>query len=183
MFEWVKMLLMAFTAIFFGAVISAIPPFPHVFAMVDANQTPWLIATGSAAVLGFVLMMGGILDILMSQNKVLDQTEAEDDERSVRLAARPVAWRTSSYRVWGRAAGREGSEEFSLGAMKQAWRSGAWCRTTVWRRRYVIACGALLMTLGGFSLAFTLTPPPVKVLTGGAVLYVLFMIARGLWRA
>jgi hypothetical protein len=39
------------------------------------------------------------------------------------------------------------------------------------------------MAMRGFSLASTLTPPPVKVLTGGAVLYVLFMIARRLWRA
>ena len=181
--ESIKMLLMAFAAIFIGAVVSAIPPFPGWFAMVDANQTPWLIATGSAAVLGFVLMMGGILDVLMTQDKTLGHTEAEDVERSARLAARPVAWRTTSYRVWGRATGREDSEEFSLRAMKQAWRSGAWFRTTVWRQRYVIAFGALLMTLGGFSLAFTLTPPPIKVLTGGAVLFVIFMLCRGLWRA
>jgi hypothetical protein len=181
--EWIKMLGMAFAAIFIGAVVSAIPPFPQWFAMVDANQTPWLIATGSAAVLGFVLMMGGILDVVISQQKALGHTNAEDVERSARLAARPVAWRTSSYRVWGSAIGREGSEEFSLTTMKKAWHSGAWRRTTVWRRRYIIACGALLMTIGGFSLAFTLTPPPIKVLTGSAVLFVLFMLGRGLWRA
>lgn len=181
--EWVKMLLMAFAAIFVGAVVSVIPPLPAWFALLDANQTPWLIATGSAALLGFVLMMGGIIDLLMTQDRALSHTDAEDVERSVRLAARPVAWRTTSYRVWGQATGREGSEEFSLRAMKQAWQNGAWCRTTVWRRRYVITCGALFMTLGGLSLAFTLTPPPIKVLTGGAVLYVCFMIARGLWRA
>ena len=181
--EWIKMLVMAFSAMFIGAIVSAIPPFPQWFAMVDANQTPWLIATGGAAVLGFVLMMGGILDVLISQRTAVGHTDAEDVERSVRLAARPVAWRASSYRLWGRASGREGSDAFSLHSMKQAWRSGAWCRTSVWRRRYVIACGALLMTIGGFSLAFTLTPPPIKVLTGGAVLYVLLMIVRGLWRA
>jgi hypothetical protein len=183
MIEWIKMLLMAFAAIFAGAVVSAIPPFPQWFAMVDANQAAWLVATGSAALLGFVLMIGGILDVLVTQDRALGHSEAEDVERSVRLAARPVTWRATSYRVWGHAMGREGSEEFSLSAMKQAWRSGAWCRTAVWRRRYVIACGALLMTIGGFSLAFTLTPPPIKVLTGGAVVYVLLMLARGLWRA
>jgi hypothetical protein len=180
--ESIKMLLMAFAAIFIGAVVSAIPPLPQWFAHVDANQTPWLVTAGGTAVLGFVLMMGGIIDMLMAQDQRLGHSEAEDVERSVRLAARPVAWRATSYRVWGRAAGREGSEEFSLRAMKQAWRSGDWCRMTVWRRRYVIACGALLMTIGGFTLAFTLTPPPVKVLTGGAALYVVFMIGRGLWR-
>lgn len=34
----------------------------------------------------------------------------------------------ASYRVWGRATGREGSDEFTLHEMKQAWRSGAWYR-------------------------------------------------------
>ena len=59
MMQWIKMLLLAFAAIFIGAVLSAIPPLPRWFEMVDANQTLWLVATGSAAVLGFVLMMGG----------------------------------------------------------------------------------------------------------------------------
>lgn len=39
MMQWIKMLAMAFTAIFAGAVISAIPPLPGWFGMVDANQT------------------------------------------------------------------------------------------------------------------------------------------------
>ena len=78
----------AFAAIFAGAVISQIPPFPGWFEMVDANQTPWLVATGSAAVLGFVLMMGGILDLIMAQDRTLTHEDAEDVERSVRLAAR-----------------------------------------------------------------------------------------------
>ena len=52
MMQWIKMLVLAFAAIFIGAVISAIPPLPGWFEMVDANQTLWLVATGSAAVLG-----------------------------------------------------------------------------------------------------------------------------------
>jgi len=183
MMEWIKLLVMAFAAIFVCSVIGEIPPLPGWFAMVDANQTPWLVATGGSALLGFALMMGGILDVIMAQDRTLGHTDVEDVERSVRLAARPVAWRATSYRFWGRAGGREGSDEFTFRTMKQAWRSGAWFRETVWRQRYVIALGALLMTIGLFGLGFTLTPPPIKVLTGGALLYAFVMIARGLWKA
>ena len=63
MMQWIKVLTFAFGAIFAGAFISEIPTFPGWFEMVDANQTPWLVATGSPAVLGSVLMMGGILDL------------------------------------------------------------------------------------------------------------------------
>lgn len=179
----VKMLLRAFAAIVAGAIVSEIPPLPAWFAAVDAHQTRWLIATGGAAVLGLVLMMGGILDLVMAQGQTLGHDDAEDVERSVRLAAQPVAWRAASYRVWGHASGRVGADEFTFHAMKEAWRSGAWRRETVWRRRSVTALGALLMTVGVFGLAFTLGSPPIKALTGGALVYAMGMIGWGLWRA
>ena len=179
MMQWIKMLGLAFAAIVVGAVISEIPPFPGWFKMVDAHQTPWLVTAGSAAVLGFVLMMGGILDLIMVQDRILTHEDVEDVERSVRMAARPVTWRVTSYRVWGRATGREGSDEFTLAAMKQAWRSGAWCRETAWRRRFITATGAALLAIGLFGIAFTLGPPPIKVLTGGALLYAMGRIGWG----
>jgi hypothetical protein len=182
MMQWIKMLGLAFAAIVVGSVIGEIPPFPSWFMMVDAHQTPWLVATGGSAVLGFVLIMGSILDLIMAQDRTLSHKGAEDVERSVRLAAQPVAWRATSYRVWGRATGQEGSDEFTLGAMKQAWRSGAWCRQTVWRRRFITATGAALLAIGLFGIAFTLGPPPIKVIVSAAMLFACAMFARGLWR-
>lgn len=182
MMQWIKMLGVAFAAIVVGAVIGEIPPFPGWFKMVDANQTLWLLATGGSAVLGFALMMGGILDLIMAQDRTLSHKGAEDVERSVRLAAQPVAWRATSYRVWGRATGREGSDEFTLGAMKQAWRSGAWRRETVWRRRFITATGAALLAIGIFGIAFTLGAPPIKVIVSAAMLFACAMFARGLLR-
>lgn len=82
MMQWIKMLVLAFAAIFVGAVISEIPPIPGWFEMVDASQTPWLVATGSTAVLGFVLMMGGTLALLMDQDESLSHVEVEDVERA-----------------------------------------------------------------------------------------------------
>lgn len=183
MMQWIKMLGLAFAAIFIGAVISEIPPIPGWFKMVDANQTLWLVATGSAAVLGFVLMMGGIMDLILAQDRTLTHEDAEDVERSVRLAARPVAWRATSYRVWGRANRREVSDEFTFREMKQAWRSGAWYRETVWRRRFISATGAALLAIGLFGNAFTLGPPPIKAIMGTALLYACAMLASGFWLA
>lgn len=183
MMPWIKMLALAFTAIFIGAVVSAIPPLPGWFEMVDANQTPWLVATGAAALLGLVLMMGGILDLIMAQDQPLGHEEAEEVERSVRMAARPVSWRATSYRVWGTATGREGSDQFTFREMKQAWQHGTWHRETVWRRRYITALGALLLTIGIFGVAFALGPPPIKAIVGGALLYAAVMLMRGFSKA
>ena len=183
MMPMLRMLALALAAIFAGAVVSEIPPLPAWFERVDAHQAAWLVATGAAALLGLALTMGGILDLLIARGRPLDHDGAEDVARSVRLAALPVTWRASSYRVWGQATGRAGADEFTFGAMKEAWRSGAWRRDTDWRRRYVTALGALLMTMGVFGLAFALGPPPIKVLTAGALLYALGMIGRGVWKS
>jgi hypothetical protein len=39
------------------------------------------------------------------------------------------------------------------------------------------------MVIGLFGGGFVLGPPPVKVLTGGALLYALTRISWGMWRA
>jgi hypothetical protein len=67
--------------------------------------------------------------------------------------------------------------------MKEAWWAGAWRRETVWRRRYIMTLGALLLAIGVFGMAFSVFPPPVKVLAGGALLYAMGMISWGLWKA
>ena len=51
----------------------------------------------------------------MAQDQTLTHEDAEDVERSERLAA----WRATSYRVWGRAT------EFTFREKKQAWQHGA----------------------------------------------------------
>jgi hypothetical protein len=183
MMQWIKPLVLAFAAIFGGAVISETPPFPGWFEMVDANQTPWLAATGSAAVLGFVLMMCGTLALLMDQDESLSHVEAEDVERSVRIGARPMAWRTTSFRVSDRATGCQGSEQFSFREMKQAWRNGAWRREWIWQRRFTTAIGASLLAIGIFGIVFTLGLPPIKAIAGAALLYSCVMLVRGFWRA
>ncbi len=181
--QWIRTLLIGFAAVFAGAVVSAIPPFPGWFDMVEANQTSWLMVTAGSAVVGFVLVMGGILDLLMAQDRTLSHEGAENIERSVRVASRLVAWRASSYRAWGQATGRAGPEQFTFSEIKQAWRTGAWRRDPRWKRRFVTALGALLLFWGVFGIVFTLGPPPIKAIVGFAFAFGTIMIARGWWRA
>ena len=91
MIAWVKTVAIALGVIFIAAVASVIPPLPSLFAWVDAHQTQLSIATGFLAVVGLMLMMGGIIDLIMSQDRSLTHGEAEDVERSVRMTAQPQA--------------------------------------------------------------------------------------------
>jgi hypothetical protein len=119
----------------------------------------------------------------MDQDESLSHVEVEDVDRSVRMAARPGTWRASSYRAWGRAKGRRGSEQFTFGELKQAWKSGVVWRHSVWKRRFVTCIGALMMTAGLLSSFVVIGPPWMKVLMGSLLLYVLSRMSWGLWRA
>lgn len=169
--------------VFVAAVLAELPPVQAAVAWIEAREWPLIIATGSVGVLGFTLMMGGILKLLMDQDKTLSHADVEDVERSVRMAARPVSWRASSYRVWGSTGGRGGSDQFSFGQLKQAWKSGAVWHDAIWKRRAITAIGALMLTIGLFGSFVVMGPPWIKVLMGGLLLYAMTRISWGLWKA
>jgi len=75
------------------------------------------------------------------------------------------------------------SEGFTVQAMKQAWRSGAWLRNPQWRRRFITVAGGVLMIFGIFSSFFVIGPPWVKLLGGGAMLYILACLIWAFWHA
>jgi len=184
MMGWIKTLIAAFVAIVLGTVVSTIPPFPGWFASVEANQTYWLITTAGIAFLGFTLMMGGIIALIMSRGEPLGHEGAEDVSRSVRMAPlQPAVTRSTAYRVWGDAEGRAANDRFSFREMKEAWRGGAWRKNSTWRRRFITAGGALLMTIGLCGVAFSYAPAPIKVIVAAALLYAVTMIVRGFRRA
>jgi len=169
--------------VFVAAIMAELPPSRDVIAWIHEHEWPLLWTTGSLGVIGFTLMMGGILKLLMDQDQSLDHAGAEDVERSVRMAARPVAWRAASYRVLGRAAGRQGSEQFRLGELKAAWRAGAVWRDRVWTRRFVTTLGALMFMSGLLGTFIALGPAWIKVFLGAVLLYALARIGWGLWQA
>ncbi|MGH7207003.1 MAG: hypothetical protein ACREI2_12435 [Nitrospiraceae bacterium] len=77
--------------VFVAAVLAELPPMPAVAAWIQQREWSLMLATGSVSVLGFTLMMGGILKLLMDQDESLSHADVEDVECSVRMAARPVA--------------------------------------------------------------------------------------------
>lgn len=169
--------------VFVAAVLAELPPMPALAAWIQKREWSLMIATGSVGVLGFTLMMGGILKLLMDQDESLSHADVEDVERSVRMAARPVAWRASSYRILGKAAGRQGAESFKLQELKAAWKSGAVWHIPVWRRRLITTIGALMLFIGLFGLIVVVGPASLKVLFGGALLYALVRLTWGFWQA
>ena len=162
-------------------VLAEVPPLPALAVWIDAHQSRLLIGVGVALLLGFVLFFGGILKLLMDRGQTLSHAQVEDVERSVHLAARPVAWRASRYRIFGAAAGRGGEETFALRELKVAWRSGEVWRDAEWRRRLATVVGALLSIIGICGGIVVIGPPWLKVLLGGALVYAFGRLAIG-WR-
>lgn len=169
--------------VFMAALIAELPSMKDLWSWIHARERPLILATGGIGVVGFMLMMGGIMKLLMDQDESLSHAEVEDVERSVRMVARPVTWRVSTYRVWGRAEGRQGSERFTFGELKQAWKSGAVWRVSIWRRRFVTSIGAMMMVVGLLGSFLVMGPPWMKVLMGSLLLYMLSRISWGYWRA
>lgn len=169
--------------VFVAAVLAELPPMPAVVVWIQQHEWPLMVAAGSIGVVGFTLMMGGILKLLMDQDESLSHADVEDVERNVRMAPRSVTWRASSYRFWGRTAGEQGSEQFSFRELKQAWKSGAVWHDRVGKRRLITSIGALMMTVGLFGSFVVMGPPWIKVLIGSLLLYAMGMISWGLWKA
>lgn len=174
---------LALALVFMAALIAELPPMKGLWAWIHAREWPLILTTGGIGIVGFAFMMGGIMKLLLDQDESLSRTDVEDVERSVRMAARPVTWRASSYRVWGHAVGLRGSERFTFAEMKQAWRSGAVWRESVWKRRLITSIGALMLTVGLFGSFLVVGPPWMKILMGSLLLYVLSRLSWGLWRA
>lgn len=163
-------------------VLAELPPFAAAARWIDAHEWRLLIAMGVILLLGFSLFIGGIMKLLLDRGEPLSHEDVEDVERSVRMAAQPVAWRASSYRLIGSAAGRQGDESFNLRELKAACRSGAVWREREWRRRTITVVGALLLVIGIFGGGVVVGPPWLKVLLGGALGYAFGRLGWGFVR-
>lgn len=176
-FQWVRMLTLVFGLIILGELL---PPLRALDRWMAERQLWCLIGAGGMALLGLVLMMGGMLDLLMAQGEPLSP---EGAAAPARPRWRGASWRATRSRLPRRTSGVEGHEEFSFRALKDACRTGLVWRDSRWLRRLIMCVGALLLMVGGFGIPFVLGAPGIKLLTGGAVLYALTRFAWGMWQA
>ena len=170
--------------LFVAARLAELPWIKRLDAWLAAHEDLGAAIMGGTGVLGFVLMLGGIIASMMSDSEPLSSEEIEASLRRQRdAAARPYIWRRSRFRVKGASAGRGVEVETTFAAVKGACRSGEWRRDPYWRRFFVMALGAALMTIGLFGVFVVIAPGPVKILCAGTVLYVAVRTAVALARA
>ena len=177
--DWARM----FGLVLAAAVLSEMPGIKQACQAVDRLRDPLLgVAIGLAA-LGFAVFMGGILSMLMESGEPMTHEEIEAAIAQRRGASEPAVWRASAHRVFGPAAGQQAANETTFAGMKDAWRSGEWHRDPQWRRLFLVASGAALLSYGLFGLFLVIGPGPIKVLVAGALLYATVMTTRGFARA
>ena len=87
---------------------------------------------------------------------------------------------------FGEASGRRSpafSGEASFAAVKDGWRLRAWRYGRPWRILFVMAGGAILAFFGIFGMLIVVSPPALKILCAGVVLYVLARMSWAFSRA
>lgn len=156
-------------------------------AAVMAPGHELLTLTLGSAVAGFVLFMVATVRLLLDGGEPMPPQEIDEDLRRGKFGGRGRAgvleWRASAYHQFGPAAGARAEQELSLSAFKDAWRNGAWRRERKWQTLFLMAGGALLMTVGGFSAPVIAGPMPVKLICGGALGYTLYQLVAAMRRA
>jgi hypothetical protein len=169
--------------VFIVIILAELPPVQYWAGVITQHEDLLLSITVGIGVLGFVLFMGSVLSLAMAQDKPMRHEDVEDLSRSVKFAARPAAWRASSYRIWGQAVGQEGGDAFTVAEMKAAWQAGALFGHPVWRRRLIVSVGVLMFAFGLFGSFVVIGPPWIKLLMAGALLYAIIRLSWALWKA
>lgn len=100
--EWGKVLAVVLLAIIVGETFK---PLKDLEFFIKQYEFLLLVVVGGMTVIGFVLLMGSVLDLIMTQGEPISHEEVEDlSRRSRDLAARPYTWRASTYRTGARPA-------------------------------------------------------------------------------
>jgi hypothetical protein len=160
------------------------PPLKALERWIERHQEPLLAVTITLAVVGFLLLMGAALHLVLAGSPPPVEGEAgegstdHDEEREAAPAPFERGWEVSRFR--GRSVEFSGEDSFSLQAAREAWRSGAWRRDGTWRRRYVALAGGLAAACGAFGIALVLAPAGIKLLL---IVTLAYALARGAWSA
>lgn len=153
------------------AIGEALPPLRLLDAWTRTHQRPLLAAAITMTAAGFILLMGMAIHLVLAGGKPLSRREI-DGLAARRLTSRQALWRRAAYRSGGVAVGGQGEDGATLAEIKAAWRSGAWRVSPRWRRLFAGLFGTALLATGMFGLFVVLGSPGVKLLCGGALVFV-----------
>ena len=152
--------------------------------MITKNRNSLLAFTVPVAALGLMLFMVEIMLRLYEKGKPMSHGEVEEQFRIAQnIRAIPYLKRVSKYRIFGKAEGRQFSEELSLKDFKLAWQSGAWRRDTEWRARFAMVGGGLMAIFGGLATSAVVSPIALSLVCAGFLIYAAVRLAWALWRA
>jgi hypothetical protein len=91
--------------------------------------------------------------------------------------------RWSAYRIFGKAEGRQFSEELPIRDYKLAWQSGAWRRDKIWRARFTVFGGALMAIFGGMAAVAVVSPIVFSLVCAALLIYSAVRLIWALWHA
>lgn len=183
--RWILNLVLFFAALLVAAVIAElVPELKELATWMEDRRQPLVMATGAAAALGVFLLVGAVIAMLMQGGEPMGHGDVENHQRSMRDAQTPQrVWRASTYRLWGKGAGAEAHDAFSLAQFKRALASGVLLRDPVWRRRSCAAGGAVLIFIGLFGVLIVVMPLALKLVLAAIVLYAVARTGWALLRA
>lgn len=162
-----------------AVVLSEIPQVRAAGQVIDRYREPLLAAAIGVAALGFAVFIGGIVSMLMVSGTPMTHDEIEGAISQRQGIGQAATWRFAAHRVFGAAAGQQGSYEASFAGVKEACRTGDWWRDTQWRRFFLISFGGLMLFYGLFGVLLVVGPMHIKALVAGALAYATAMMAWG----
>ena len=174
-FRWIGPAALVLVAI----VLAELPQVRAASQLLDHHRGPLLAAAMGVTAIGFAVFMGGILSMLMTSGTPMTHDEIEGAISQRQWIGQSATWRFAAHRVFGAAAGRQGSYEASFAGVKDAWRTGEWRRDAQWRRFFLTSIGALMLFYGLFSVVLIVAPTHIKALAAAVVVYATAMTARG----
>jgi hypothetical protein len=164
--------------------LGALPPFQRFHTWTTGHQRALLWMTIPMGALGFVLFMGGIIHLVLTQGRPMSRQEIDEMERRRhKLRAGPAVWSGYRYRTFGLAVGAQAEEGATFGEIKDAWRTRAWEFSPRWRRMFLLMLGVALLVVGLFGSLLVVAPARAQILIAAALIYAAVRTATGFARA
>ena len=176
--HWVKLLAAVLVVIIAGA----LPSVTHADAIVRAHSRGFLAVTIGTGVVVLLLLVYAWIWAARTGGRAMTRTEFEVLAARTQILSTGTPYSAAPFR--GRLQGVVTEPTgWTFGEIKIAWRSGVWRRDPNWHARFAGTAGGLLVLVGLFGSILVPSPPGVKVVLAGAVIYALARAARAFWRA